>query len=202
MAEGEKRGGDVGAIGVFEPELFLVADRSEVLALVFKDGAKFGVVEEAALDSGLEDEPGALKLVDLAVGAADGEGLVKGDDEFRVALAQDLEHLHDPRGVEFFAAGVDPQEHAGDVTLVFLAVVFVDEKGVEVFLCLIHLAVVETFGGEFEVLSAVHLVRIFALLAGAQDLDFAFFADAHPAAIEGVAEDSGEDAVGSWDMSN
>ncbi len=110
--------------------------------------------------------------------------------------------MHDPRGVEFFATGVDPQEHAGDVTLVFLAVVIVGEKGVEVFLCLIHLAVVEAFCGEFEVLSAVHLVRIFALLAGAQDLDFACFADAHPAAVEGVAEDSGEDAVGSWDMCN
>ena len=62
MAESEERGGDVGAIGVFEPELFLVADGSKILSLVFEDGAEFCVVEEAAFDGGLEDEPGALEL--------------------------------------------------------------------------------------------------------------------------------------------
>ena len=49
------------------------------MSLVFEDGAEFCVVEKAALDGGLEDEPGALELADLAVGAAHGEGLVKGD---------------------------------------------------------------------------------------------------------------------------
>ena len=172
------------------------------MALIFQDGAEFGVVQEAALDGGLEHEPGTLKLIDLAVGAADGEGLVKRDHEFGVTLAQDLEHLHDTCRVEFFAASVDPQEHAGNVTLVFPAVVCVGEQGVKVLLCLIHLAVVEPFCGEFEVLSTVHLVRILALLTRAQDLEFAFLADTHAAAIEGVAKDSRKDAVGSRNMGN
>ena len=165
------------------------------MALVFEDGAEFGVVEEAAFDGGLEDEPGALELADLAVGAADGEGLVEWDDEFRVALAKDLEHLDDARGVEFLVAGVDPQEHAGDVALVAFAVVLVGEQGVEVFLCLVESAIVEEFGGEFEMFGAVRLVGVLALDAWPEDLKIAGLADAHAAAIDGVVDDAGEDAV-------
>ena len=192
LREGEVTGEHFGGVRILAPDAFLEIDGAEEAAFVLEHGADGRVVAEAGGDGGAIDEPGALELADVGVGLADDEDLLEGDFQLRIALAQDLEQIHDLAGVVELRAGVNPQQHAGQFALVVARVVLVD--GGQMFQGGGEIAVVEIALAEGVVFAVVHLVGVGRFLAGGQDGEFGHRADAHEGGVAEFADDRGQHA--------
>ena len=86
LREAEEVALDRGGVGRLAPEVEQVGDRVEGLAALAEGLADLGVLEVAGLDDRPEDEVGPLVLADVAVGPADDQDLVEGDDQLGALL--------------------------------------------------------------------------------------------------------------------
>ena len=86
---------DRGRVGVAAPEVDQVGDRLQRLAALAQQLADAGVFQVAGLDQPAPDDHGSLIFVDVAIGLADREQLVEGEDQLGGLFLDDLEVLDD-----------------------------------------------------------------------------------------------------------